>query len=690
MSSPQASLVDHADLEISLRRYDIARYTVDLRFSQPSSDAENQPLQSSRPLVTIDFTELRALALDPDAYGATLSASLFADPAVRAAYARARGIASGVGQPLHLRLAIDAGTPELHALRWELLRDPEDATPVSLSSQIYFSRYLASSDWRAVYSRARGALRALVVVAAPTDLARFSSGGVPLSVIDTAAEQARAVSALASITTTILAGSGQATLMAIIDALREGVDILYLVAHGALRQSTPHLWLEASDGSASVIHADELVTQLRMLPACPRLAILISCQSAGDGGEDALEALGPRLTEAGIPVVVAMHGNVSLETAARFAPRLVQELLRDGQIDRAVAVARAAVGSAPDAWMPVLFSRLKSGRLWYVPGFTGPRGFSKWPAIANSIQKGRCTPILGAGLLEPILGSTHSIARHWAETYGFPLDPHEREDLPQVAQFLAVNQDSAFPRDQLARFLRQSMVNRFGSQLAPELRESRPGALGRLIEAVGTLRRSNDSGDPHQVLASLPFAIYLTTNPDSLLESALRAAGRAPQVALCPWNEYVEQRLGSADDEPTASQPLVYHLFGTLDEPDSLVLTEDDYFDFLIGVTSRNNLIPDTVRDVLADSALLFLGFQLDDWSFRVLFRSLMARQGGKRRSRYAHVAVQITPDEGRIMAPAQARQYLESYFQGADISIYWGSSEEFLRELRDQMARLG
>jgi hypothetical protein len=152
----------------------------------------------------------------------------------------------------------------------------------------------------------------------------------------------------------------------------------------------------------------------------------------------------------------------------------------------------------------------------------------------------------------------------------------------------------------------------------------------------------------------------------------------------------VEQRLGSADDEPTAERPLVYHLFGTLDEPDSLVLTEDDYFDFLIGVTSRNNLIPGTVRDALADSALFFLGFQLDDWSFRVLFRSLMARQGGKRRSRYAHVAVQITPDEGRIMAPAQARQYLESYFQGADISIYWGSSEDFLRELHDQMVSFG
>ncbi|NTU80604.1 MAG: CHAT domain-containing protein [Chloroflexales bacterium] len=174
---------------------------------------------------------------------------MFADPAIRAAYARACGIASGAGQPLHLRLAIEVGAPELHALRWELLRDPEDATPVSLSSQVFFSRYLASSDWRAVSSRARGALRALAVVAAPADLARFSPGGVP-----------RAATTLATITTTVLAGPGQATLTALVDALREGVDIFYLVAHGALHQGTPRLWLEAADGSACVTHADALVT----------------------------------------------------------------------------------------------------------------------------------------------------------------------------------------------------------------------------------------------------------------------------------------------------------------------------------------------------------------------------------------------------------------------------------------------
>ena len=94
--------------------------------------------------------------------------------------------------------------------------------------------------------------------------------------------------------------------------------------------------------------------------------VLASCQSAGSGADartdddGALAALGPRLAEeAGIPAVVAMQGNVFMTTVARFMPTFFAELQRDGQIDRAMAVARGAVRDAPDWWAPTLFMRLR-------------------------------------------------------------------------------------------------------------------------------------------------------------------------------------------------------------------------------------------------------------------------------------------------------------------------------------------
>ena len=107
------------------------------------------------------------------------------------------------------------------------------------------------------------------------------------------------------------------------------------------------------------------------------------------------------------------------------------------------------------------------------------------------------------------------------------------------------------------------------------------------------------------------------------------------------------------------------------------MITEDDYFDYLIGVTSRNDLIPAVVRRALTDSALLFLGFDLDDWDFRVVFRSIMNREG---RSRRADTPTSRRRSTG-IRAASRSRRrrrYLEDYFGDADISIFWGSVDDF------------
>jgi SIR2-like domain len=113
------------------------------------------------------------------------------------------------------------------------------------------------------------------------------------------------------------------------------------------------------------------------------------------------------------------------------------------------------------------------------------------------------------------------------------------------------------------------------------------------------------------------------------------------------------------------------------------VITEDNYFDFLIGMKKNKDFIPGVVKRALADTGLLFLGFHLDDWNFRIMFRAIMDQEGGRgRRGRYAHVAAQIDPEEGRILEPRGARAYLESYFTEAAINIYWGSPDDFTAEL--------
>lgn len=726
----------YGDLEIALRPGASGTYAADLRFRY--SDSETDKRNKREGTVALDLDRLRELTTDVAAYGHQLGQGLLQDPTIGETFADALTAAQARDIPLRLRLFLSADTPELQGLHWEALRHPQDGNLLFTGEQVFFSRYLSSSDWRPESLRAKGDLRALAVIANPSDLARYQ-----LAPLDVPAEIARVHAGLAAIPITTLASgpasgappsslaiadppeavtgdaatgeagasdaptpeadrpsvSGRATLRNVMEQLRAGHDILYLVCHGALVRGEPWLWLEDDAGVTARVAGADLAARLRDLPQRPRLVVLVSCHSAGSGagvadaGVAVLSALGPRLAEAGVPAVLAMHGAFSLQTAARFMPVFFQELQRDGQIDRAVALARGSVREQPDAWMPVLFMRLRSGRIWYEPGFdAGQKEFEKWPALLRRISDGRCTPILGPGLLESLLGSPREIARRWADTFDFPMAEYDREDLPQVAQFLAIDQDYDFPRDELAKHLEDELKRRYGADLPAEMGDA---TLEQLLQAAGAQQRQRDAAEPHQVLAQLPVPIYISTNPDNLMAESLSAAGKHPEVVVCPWKDDVELLPSIYEREPDylpePSRPLVYHLFGHLREPDSVVLTEDDYFDYLIGVTSNRNLVPAAVRRALANTSLLFLGFDLTGWDFRVLFRSIVDQEGGRAlRKRYAHVAAQIDPQQGRFLEPDRARQYLESYFQGAEISIYWGSAQAFVRELQRRWAQDG
>ena len=684
------------DLEIALHRRDGVHWAVELRFDDPNAETENALVPQSALAVTFDFAKLRELAhRDMAEYGRVLGRSLFTSD-VNSALGESRAVAQRSGQPLRVRLFIGPSAPELHAVHWETMRDPETDEPLLTDESLLFSRFLTSLDWRPAGAGPKSNTRALVVVANPTGLADYESDERRLAPIDVAGEVERARSGMRALPVTVLARQAQGddaiTLDAMVTQLRQGFDVLYLVCHGYIARGETQLLFETESGGVARTAATELVSAVRHLERPPHLVVLASCQSAGaddarstaDAG--ALAPLGPRLAEAGVPAVVAMQGDISMRTVGQFMPIFFSELDRDGRIDRAAAVARWAVRNRPDWWAPTLYMRLKTGRLWYSPGFLSGATFDMWPGLVNYINRGQCTPLLGPGMTDSIIGSRQQLAQRWAGTFGFPMEPHYQDDLAHVAQYLAVKYGEEFLPGELGNYLRRELADRYGDELAPDAHATLiDGSMDDALSAVADLQKDAGRFDPFDALAETPFPLYLTTDPSALLERALTRADRTPHVGLCPWNDDLayEFKVDDAPEpRPTAAAPFVYHLFGRLSDPDSLVLTEDNYLDFLMGITTNRKLIPKFVIGQLAQSALLFLGFRLDEWDFRVLFRSLMNQEGQERRRKFKHVAVQIDPEEGRTIEPDRARRYLESYFGENRIDIYWGRSDDFVREL--------
>jgi hypothetical protein len=378
-----------------------------------------------------------------------------------------------------------------------------------------------------------------------------------------------------------------------------------------------------------------------------------------------------------------MQGNVSMTTANTFAPSFFSALAEDGVVDRAMAVARRAVRERDDWWTPVLFSRLRSGRTYYKPAFT-ERSDVTWQTLRLQIATGNFTPLLGPGLADGILGSRQDTARSFVERWQMPLARHSQGDLAQVAQYLRVRSAPGSVRSQLLEHLTDQIRQRIeaagpGNAFSGlELDVQHPE---RAIVEVGRRLRATDEGEPFRVMAALPVSVYITTAWTDLLQEALRAEGRPPTTMVFPWHRLPE--VTDSELEPTTDNPLVYHLFGRLEDRTSLVLTEEDYFAWFAAWLSRRRDIPDVVKEALVDKSLLFLGFRLDDWDFRVIFHAIKTFGGSSAlMPQNLHVGVQLSP-ENQLIEPEAAQEYLESYFGIDKVSIYWGETRTFLDELR-------
>ena len=680
MSSETSS---YGEIEIGLHRIQPEAYEVELRATDPGTEGEIAP---ARGQAHISLDDLQKLHYSPLDYGQKLTDQLFQDDGLRKFYERNKAAFDSRGIMIRLRLLIGPSAPELHSLRWELLLDPDNKQQLATSERILFSRFMLSRDWRVIKLRPRAELKAIIAVSAPNNLAEYR-----LADVDKAGEIARARDALAGIRATAVGEDLPLTLVSLIEAIRQGGDVLYLVCHGAMpKGESPCLFLQDEQGKTFHVMANDLAKRISELKEAPRLVVMASCESAGREGDvpadptsAAQSALAPLLAEAGVPAVVAMQGKITMETVKQAMPVFFRELLKDGQIDRAMAVARGVVRERDDSWMPALFMRLKSGRIWYEPGFAGEdkNQFEKWKSICNAVRNGKFVPVVGPELGEDVFGGTRELANRLAATHAFPLASSERTDLAKVTQYISTSQDR--------NYAREIVQDQFRRQVSERLDNGTNGNTQNPLE-LAMQRCLADQEHPYRILADLPASIYLNASYEPMLFRSLKAAGKNPEAILTSWRGIaVPKQPQPKEVTPTPDKPWVYHVFGLFGKPDTMVLTEDDFFDYLIA-TSRLDLLLPTLVGRLMQSSLLFLGFRLDDWRFRVLFRMIVTRQGTETMKELSHVGVQINPDEQSFADVERTRKYMESYFQGGKdaprISIYWGSSADFLRQLHKHL----
>jgi len=318
-----------------------------------------------------------------------------------------------------------------------------------------------------------------------------------------------------------------------------------------------------------------------------------------------------------------------------------------------------------------------------------------WKTIIRRIKGGKCTPIISYQVTSHHFAGTGSVVEAWADEIGYPLT--DRDNLTRIAQYASlIGRDPLAAKEEYLDFLKQRLLER--------AREEQPAEQAAFLDTLedelldltfsevalrlGYPRYENELDNPLRVLAELPLPIYLTTNFSTYMEEALKAAGKEPRTEICYWHEDLVDDIPSVfeedpDYQPSEERPLVYHLHGMDAHPSSLVLSEDDYLDFLVRVSQDAEVIPTRVSQALADSSILLLGYQLRGWDFRVLFRGLITT---KRSSlRLLSLSIQLMPGAEEVKEEKDAQEYLQRYFDRANFEIFWGDAQSFMRELWEQ-----
>ena len=314
--------------------------------------------------------------------------------------------------------------------------------------------------------------------------------------------------------------------------------------------------------------------------------------------------------------------------------------------------------------------------------------------VADAWLRGRVVPFLGAGvnLCDRPDGPTH-----WQS-------PGERIGFPsgrELAQYLT--EKYHYPVSENCTICGQK-----GFQAELDLaRVSQYGVVqldvGPLYETLRTVFTAPlEPTSVHRFLAEVPlpnhpdheedrYPLIVTTNYDDLTEQAL-GEGSFDLVFYNPlddpprfWHKAPNQEPKRIDGDANRypyhffdKRPVILKIHGTIDRADKkldgFVITEDDYIQYLAEEPLENYLPSALLTKMREMHHLLFLGYSMKDWNFRVFLRRLNRNP----KERYKAWAVLLTDDETE-----------EQFWSNKGINILNVKMNTFIGELRTQISKL-
>lgn len=217
---------------------------------------------------------------------------------------------------------------------------------------------------------------------------------------------------------------------------------------------------------------------------------------------------------------------------------------------------------------------------------------------------------------------------------------------------------------------KQPLIEAFANTLAQKLKEinkdyhiADPNDLAEVaslfVPEKGTMRLQllidnfykqhiNALNPTLEFLAKLPFYLIINTTPDNLITNAYKKIGADYDFAYYNFGNKQEAQNTNTTFNKNTSKPFIYNLFGSIEQTNSLVLTQKDQIKFAKQIDTPEWAIPPSIgRELIGDKIYLFVGFDFDTWYLRLLINAL---QKGDNNSIPTSFAIQ---KEEKILSPS-------------------------------------
>lgn len=206
------------------------------------------------------------------------------------------------------------------------------------------------------------------------------------------------------------------------------------------------------------------------------------------------------------------------------------------------------------------------------------------------------------------------------------------------------------------------LPNQMLTNLVQDIYRLRGGNKNSIITTLNQVFANNvNEAIYHEKLATIPhFKTIITTNYDKLFEEAY---GNNCYVL------YNNKHVPYIDDSKTS----IFKIHGDLSDPDSIILTTDDYNRFFAN-NSESSVLWTLVRERVSTKVVLFLGYNLEDPNISVLFDKIYNELGDNRKECYF-----IAPKVKKLKQDDLIRkgiQYIDS------------TGEEFIDKLIDNLKK--